>query len=300
MNSDERHSTAHRLGAHGGAAVASRPALALSLLALLVLFSRVSFALEVGTVAAVDGTAETLHGGRWAAATNGTAIFQGDEIRTGRPGRLRIVFQDDTVLTLSDDSHIVVNEQVFRPTRGSARSVIGLLRGTLNALVSEYYRRPGAAYEVRTATAVAGVRGTDFVVQYSARDDVTKVVGISGRVEVHGVSDPTQVVFITAREVTSIPHGRLPGPPRRLSDTLFRQYIQGMEFIGAGAAESLTRGNPLLAGSVVPKPDRAAVVHSAGTARLRHRPVRNPRGASGLIQEPPAVFAPGGRLRITL
>lgn len=272
---------------------------ALLLVAVLPLLSRAVWAQEVGTIAALEGSGKIGRGGAWSVAAIGAPIHQGDELRTGRPGRLRVVFQDDTVLTVSDDSRVVVDEQVFQPKEGKTRSALELLQGKVSALVSEYYHESGASYEIRTATAVAGVRGTDFVMKYDQRDDLTEVVGLSGRVEVRSASDRTgRGVFITAREVTTIARGQLPKPPRRLSDVLFRQYIEGIEFIGAGAAESLTTGHSLLAGASVPKPDRAGTATALRTRRERLRTLREPRDASGIIHQPTAVFGSGGRLRL--
>lgn len=258
----------------------------------------VLLAQEVGTVAAVDGSARIGRGDVWLTVTPGVAVRRGDEISTGRPGRLRIVFQDDTVLTLSDDSRVVVNEQLFDPDQGKARSVLGLLQGKVSALVSEYYQRSGAVYEIKTTTAVAGVRGTEFVVSYDPADDRTEVTGLSGSVEVTSAFDRSgRGVFVTAQEVTTVTRGQLPSAPRRLSDTLFHQYIQGMDFVGAGAAESVTLNNPLLAGQVVPKADRAAVAVTA-VAPQRRQLLRERRDVSDLLQETPAVFGSTGKLRI--
>lgn len=271
-----------------------------ALLLLLVLsVGRLAVAQEVGTIAALDGSGKIGRGDVWITATPGAAIQRGDELRTGQPGRMRIVFQDDSVLTISDDSRVVVDEQVFDPSQGKSRSVLGLLQGKVSALVSEYYKQPGTAYEIRTATAVAGVRGTEFVVIYDPRDDRTEVAGLSGTVEVQSAFDRTnRGVFITAQEATSVTRGHLPAPPHRLSDALFRQYIEWMDFIGAGAAESLTINNPLLVGQVVPKADRAAVAIT-GIAPQRRQLIREPRDVSGLLHQTPAVFGPGGKVRIT-
>lgn len=261
--------------------------------------SRAIAAQEVGTVAAIDGSGKIGRGDVWITATPGAAIQRGDELRTGRPGRMRIVFQDDTVLTVSDDSRVVVDEQVFDPNQGKSRSVLGLLEGRVSALVSEYYHRSGAVYEIRTATAVAGVRGTEFVVTYDPRDDRTEVAGLSGTVQVFSAFDRSgRGVFITAQEATTVTRGRSPTAPRRLSDSLFHQYIEGMDFIGAGAAESLTINNPLLAGRVAPKADRAAVAIT-GIAPQRRQLLHEPRDVGGLLHSTPAVFGPGGKLRIT-
>ena len=132
---------------------------------------------------------------------------------------MRIVFQDDSVLAVSESSFVTVNEQVFNPDTGKAKSFMELLQGKVNAVVSDYYHRAGNSYEIKTVTAVAGVRGTEFSMSYNPDQDVTEVVGISGHVEVHSMIDPTGPgVLLTANEVTTMPHGELPSraaPPRR-------------------------------------------------------------------------------------
>ena len=81
------------------------------------------------TIASLEGSAEIGRSGTWYPAKLGLAIYLGDELRTPKPGRLRVVFQDDSVLTLGDDSHVVVDEQVFDPNQGTVRSFMRLLRG---------------------------------------------------------------------------------------------------------------------------------------------------------------------------
>jgi hypothetical protein len=271
------------------------------LITLLLCFVSAAHAQEVGTIAALAGSAELGRGGTWTRASLGAPIHQGDELRTGRPGRLRIVFQDDSVLTVSDDSHVVIDEQVFAPGTSSTRSVFGLLQGKIGALVSEYYHQAGTAYQIKTATAVAGVRGTEFVMEYHPNTDVTEIAGVSGRVEVHSVLDPTgHGVFVSAQEVTSVVRGQYPRSPRRVSDSLFRRYMEGVNFIGAGSAGSLTTNNALLAGATVPKPDRAGEVATGTTTTKPSRDaVTGCRDASCLLQQPPSIFSSGsGRLRL--
>jgi len=255
---------------------------------------------EVGTIAALEGAAEIGRAGSWTPAAIGAAIQQGDELRTHHPGRMRIVFQDDSVLTVSDESQVVVDEQVFNPAAGQVRSVFGLLQGKVSALVGEYYHRAGTEYQIKTATAVAGVRGTEFVVAYQSDNDVTEVAGVSGRAEVHSILDPTgHGVLVSAHELTTVARGEFPESPRRVSDAIFRRYIEGIEFIGAGGAENITTGQPLLTGASVPKPDQAGAVSGAAVPPMARDILRERRDVSSLLQQTPAVFGPAGRLRVT-
>jgi hypothetical protein len=252
---------------------------------------------EVGTVAAVDGTAEIGRSGVWTAAAIGTAVQQRDELRTGQPGRLRVVFQDDSTLALSDSSHVIVDENVFNPNTGKTHSLMDLVRGKVEAVVSEYYHQAGANYEIKTQTAVAGVRGTEFSMYYDPQAEFTEVVGISGVVSVHSTADPTDPgVLLTANEATTVSRGERPRSPQRLEDTLFRQRLEGIEFIGGGRPESLS-AHALVSSNAVPSADRAGTVTapSAGVAAadqsLAHRDVSNLVGKS-----PVAVLAETGQL----
>jgi hypothetical protein len=254
----------------------------------------VASAQEVGTVAGVSGGAEIGRRGEWTAAGVGSEIFQGDELRTAAGGQMRIVFQDDSVLNLGSDSRLLVDEQVFDPKKSPARSVIQLLQGRVRALVSEYYRENGATYEIETATAVAGVRGTEFVVSYDSGAAVTEIVGVTGKVEVHSVLDrAAHGVFVTAGEVTNVRQGQFPTQSPRLGEDAFHQVIDGLEFIGTGRAGGLTADHPIVGGVEVPEPDRAPkagleVTQGGGGGR----------DASSLLGQPPGVIQALGDLRI--
>ena len=250
---------------------------------------------EVGMVAAVEGTAEIERSGVRAPAQNGVPIALGDQLWTGRPGHLRIVFEDDSLLTLDDDSHVSVDEHVFDPAAGGKpRSLLGLLQGKVAAVVSDYYHQSGARYEIKTRNAVAGVRGTEFSMSYDPDKDVTEVVGISGVVSVSSAVDPTAPgMLVTASETTTVVAGEPPTRPRRLDESLIHREQRQIEFMGTGSLESVSSAHPVVAGSNVPQADRApavaavASINGSGTAR---GPLAQPvNDASSILGAPPAV-----------
>lgn len=207
---------------------------------------------EVGTVAGMDGTAYVWRGEKAIPAAIGTAVHIGDQLATGKPGKLRVVFQDDSVLNVSDDSRVTVDDSVFEPAQGKAKSLFGLLQGKVNAAVSEYYRRSGNTYEIRTETAVAGVRGTEFAMTFDPQAALTEVIGIEGVVQVHSLRDPEgDGVLVTANETTQVGRNQLPSEPSRLNERLFRDRIEGFDFIGRGRPEGLLSAVALASGSTV-------------------------------------------------
>jgi hypothetical protein len=220
-----------------------------------------SIGAQVGTLADLEGQAEVGRGGEWSPATIGAAVEQGDQLRTGSPGRMRVVFLDESVLIIGDNTELIVDQLVFDPEPGVFRSLMRILRGKVRAIVNDRYQQPGSSYEIESPNAIVGVRGTEFVLRFDPVADVSEVVGVGGRARVHSVLDRAgHVVFVTERELTTVARGQFPTAPRRLDDDAFRLYLEGLEFVGAGLPESQTVDHPLLTGTALPPEDRVGTL----------------------------------------
>jgi hypothetical protein len=252
-----------RQWAVGGRQPAARLFCAAAVIALLagLVLPSLAMAQEIGTVAALEGTVEIGRAGVFSPAALGSTVSIGDEIRTSRPGRVRVVFRDDSVLNIGEDSNLRLDEQVFDPDRGVFRTLIHLLKGKVRAIVGDYYQRPRGVFEIETATAVSGVRGTEFVIAYDPVAEVTEVVGVTEQVAVNSVRDRVgHRVFVSTQQLTVVRKGEYPTPPAKISDQLFRQYIEDLDFIGRGRAESAALASSTLKGTGVPAPETAAQV----------------------------------------
>jgi len=231
------------------------------LAALVLLMATAVLAEDVGTVASVRGTATVGRGGASAPATVGMVVQLGDELRTGPDGQLRVVFRDDSVIDLAESSSMVIDQQVFDPSASSFSSLMRLVSGKARALVGHYYGTPGAAYEVQTPTAVAGVRGTSFLVAYNPDTDATEVIGIRGQIQVRSLSERVAgTVYVTAQETTTVFRNQPPTPPEMMEEQHFRHEVEGLEVLSLGnlgGIGGLAATHPLGAGSTVAAPDRA-------------------------------------------
>jgi len=280
----------------------------LLLVALLLAVSAAAAAAQeiVGSVAGLAGDVQIGRGGTWTPVEMGAGVALGDTVRTGHPGRVRIVFRDDSVLAVADDTEVRIDEQVFNPDAGSVSTLLRLLKGKVRSLVSDYYKQYGASYQVETPVAIASVRGTEFVVTYDPGGAVTDVVGVNGRTAVHSVRDRVgHGVFVTTKELTQVFRGRYPTAPRKIGEALFQQYLAGTEFAGEGRQESLVVGDPVLAGTEVPQSDRAEEFSSVATPSgprdltsvapgqapwVDHEDTSRP---TGLLGQPPSVLRSG-------
>jgi hypothetical protein len=196
----------------------------------------------VGAVAAVEGQAEVQHPGdtEWHPVSAGDAVIEGDRLRTLAQSKLKLLFDDESVLTLAPDSELTVDAQVI-PEQGGTTSSFSLLVGMVRALVSEDYAQPGASFELETPTAVAGVRGTSFIATHDASAEETMIVGLTETTVVRSKADAegAHTVEVGAGQSTSVGRGSFPLPPSQVPDSVLKSLTASTAIAaaatGAGA-----------------------------------------------------------------
>jgi hypothetical protein len=120
-----------------------------------------------GKVSSVVGSAEVQPGGvgSWEPLSVDRDVSVGDHLRTTDGGRLSVVYRDGSVITLAPGSELTIDDQAL-PPGGPPVSLFSLNRGKLDVSVPKgLYNTQGARFEVKTTTAVAGVRGTQFTIE---------------------------------------------------------------------------------------------------------------------------------------
>ncbi|MEZ5581859.1 MAG: FecR domain-containing protein [Candidatus Competibacteraceae bacterium] len=95
----------------------------------------------------------------------------GDTIRTGPESSVRLKFHDDSELLLQADSTLTLETLHVYANSGLVDAQMHLQRGRLEAQATTR-RDPAIRYEIRTPSAVAAVRGTEFRV---GADDANQV-----------------------------------------------------------------------------------------------------------------------------
>ena len=141
----------------------------------------------VGFVAASRGDAQVNE----KPARVGMEVFEGDKLATGDKSRLKVLFSDDVILALGSATEVVVKKHLFDPKNNARQTRIDLVSGKLRALVQKMVAGSRADFTVKTTNAVAGVRGTEFVLMAEGED--TKLYTFSGEVELSGSGEPVLV-----------------------------------------------------------------------------------------------------------
>lgn len=109
--------------------------------------------------------------------------FVGDLFETDEGGRVRVILRDGSELTIAAQSKLKIEAVDVDAANAKRKVAMMVLAGKVRNRVSRQYK-DGNSYQVRTPTAVAGVRGTDFITSYLPRENgsVTEVRTIEGLV----------------------------------------------------------------------------------------------------------------------
>src|SRR3989442_93974 len=92
------------------------------------------------------------------------SVYFKDVIETQADSRAKALFEDDSILTVGENSRVEVSEYIYDPANNQRSSVLRMIQGKARALVGKLFAGLGSKFEVHTPTAVAAARGTYFVV----------------------------------------------------------------------------------------------------------------------------------------
>jgi FecR-like protein len=145
--------------------------------------TRVLAIITLTTFGAVNGAAaQDLEAVGIVTATQGTVLMQPATMKTTVPvkpydpvgplailqtqggSRCKVLYTDDSLLTLGEDSRLEVSEQTYRAGSDARAFVAHLRRGSVRALVGRQFEGDNSVFEIHAGTSVATARGTYFVV----------------------------------------------------------------------------------------------------------------------------------------
>ena len=109
----------------------------------------------------------------WATPAVGLALDKGDKLKTFENGKVELTFDDGTTLWVKENTEI--NITLLLPED----RVISLNKGQIRSKVTPL--KVGQAFTVKTKTAVAAIRGTEFIMVMG--DAGSKLLVVSGKIE---------------------------------------------------------------------------------------------------------------------
>lgn len=116
---------------------------------------------EIGSVTEASGTAIIKRGKDTIQVTKGTLVEMNDKVET-KNGKVKIVFKDDTNVTVTESSTLVIDDFVYDPKSGAGKLGLKAAAGTVRYVSGSIAKDPKNV-KINTPTAAIAVRGTDFV-----------------------------------------------------------------------------------------------------------------------------------------
>jgi hypothetical protein len=163
----------------------------------------------VGEVVRIQGRVAKTRGSGETALATGAKIAIGDSIVTGEDGKVDLRFTDGSLLTVGPSSRVEVARYAPKMGSGSGEALLSLLSGIIKIIVNDGTR--WSRFAVQTETAVASVRGTEWLVE--AAKDTSAVLVLNGSVEVAS-RNPGPVFKLGPGHGTDIKAGAAPTPPK--------------------------------------------------------------------------------------
>ena len=120
---------------------------------------------DIGSVTEASGTAIIKRGKDTIQIVKGTEVKTNDKVET-KNGKVKIVFKDDTNVTVTESSSLVIDDFVYDPKSGAGKLGLKAAAGTVRYVSGAIAKDPKNV-KINTPTAAIAVRGTDFVMAVS-------------------------------------------------------------------------------------------------------------------------------------
>lgn len=91
-------------------------------------------------------------------------IFNVDSITTGDKSKAQFSMSDGGLITLKENTEILISEYKFNPEVGEASATLEVVNGGLRS-ISGLIKKSGGDYQVKTPVGSIGIRGTHFAVE---------------------------------------------------------------------------------------------------------------------------------------
>ena len=169
----------------------------------------------IGSVSALKGQALDRHqkATEWLAMKLTDPLILNDTVQTKEASKVEFLMDDDSLLSLGENTQLLMNEHVYLPEKDRRSSVFSLVSGKVRAIVGKTFTGEGSRFQIETPTAVISTRGTDFLT-WVVNPQLTIVIVLSGEVLVKNIlAEVGGEQILRENYMTEISLGKHPVPP---------------------------------------------------------------------------------------
>jgi FecR protein len=183
----------------------------------------------IGTVRAIKGTVLTIHRDEKTAyiLKKGNKLYTSDTLISEEQSKAQAQLKDGSFITLGPYTKMVFDKSVYDPSKPTRNSLLNLLFGKARFIVTKLANFRNSRFNVKTPTAVAGVRGSDFAICVAPGSPLTTTLmtGESTTVTFAGNTGPAQLVG--PMSASSATQGMAATAPLPVSTYLTTPFVLG-------------------------------------------------------------------------
>ncbi|HEX9049813.1 MAG TPA: FecR domain-containing protein [Anaeromyxobacter sp.] len=120
---------------------------------------------RIGRVRTLEGEVSILRNGAGVPAAVGADLRRGDVVRTGKPGAVGLVLNDETTISLGPGSELALVDFAFAPREGRFALVVRMARGTFAYLAGLIGKLAPGTAQLQLPDATIAMRGTKLLIQ---------------------------------------------------------------------------------------------------------------------------------------
>jgi hypothetical protein len=177
---------------------------------------------SIGKVKVISGSISIVHkDGKEVLVTKDTDLFEEDTVKSGADGAALVNFAGGNKLHVHPDTQIAVREFKDPKIESSRKVLLQMIKGKIRNQVEQKYNGKTSYYRVQTKAAVAGVRGTDFIVEHHESGDLeTTIQTFKGKVIL------SDLLETQSREVSKGEQASLKADPRDIKHGILSEVIK--------------------------------------------------------------------------
>jgi len=169
---------------------------------------------SIGEVTQLSGNVSVQREGKSLAPKKGFKIEKKDTIYTLKNGRIKITFNDKTIISLGKNSSLSIAEYLYDETKKSAKAEFSVLKGAFKSITGRIGKINPARFKLKTKNATIGVRGTIF---YGIISGDTEIISCSQGEII--VTTKKGSVIVKSGNKTKISADGTPSTPKKYDTT---------------------------------------------------------------------------------
>jgi len=169
-------------------------------------------------------------------------VFEQDIINTHEKGRIEILLNDGSTIILGPGTRLELTKSAYDSKMKTRSSLINMIIGKARFIVTKLSKFKSSDFKVKTKTAVAGVRGSDFVV--TAKPGITEISALAKTsLEVANTLWPDKVIILSDYEKTTVQQGAPPFPVEKISSSEIKQI---QDELGGSIGSDISQGSAII------------------------------------------------------